>query len=165
MDQLDINEVIREVIALTRSEMDGRRIMLRTELADDLPLTQGDRVQLQQVILNLIMNAIEAMSGGKVRELLVSSELDELRNVTVSVRDSGPGLDPESMDHIFDAFYTTKSGGMGMGLAISRSIVEKHGGRIRASPDTSRGTKFQFTLPAGPVDAEPAPEAGLPSVQ
>ena len=127
--------------------------MLRTELADDLPAIQGDRVQLQQVILNLVMNAIEAMSGGTTRELLVSSKIHELSNVIVSVCDSGPGLDPRSIDHIFDAFYTTKSGGMGMGLAISRSIIERHGGRILVNPSTCGGTVFQFTLPGGPIDA------------
>ena len=132
MISLDINEPILEVIALTRSEVVKNGISLQTQLADGLPLIQGDRVQLQQVILNLIINAIEAMSGVSegARELLISTGKDASSGVLVAVQDFGPGLDPESLDRLFDAFYTTKPGGMGMGLSICRSIIEAHGGRL-----------------------------------
>ena len=148
-DWLDINETILEVTALARSEVQGNRVSLETQLADDVPLILGDRIQLQQVILNLIINAIEAMSGANEgpRELLVGSGKDESQGVLVTVRDSGPGLDPESLDHLFTAFYTTKPQGMGMGLAISRSIIEAHGGRLWATLNAPRGAVFQFTLP------------------
>jgi signal transduction histidine kinase len=126
-------------------------VALQTELTDDLPPVWGDRVQLQQVILNLLMNGIEAMSGVRERgrELQVSCGRDELANVLVVVRDSGVGLDPESHVRLFEAFYTTKPQGMGMGLAISRSIIEAHGGRLWATANTPHGAIFQFTLPAG----------------
>ena len=116
-----------------------------------MPLVLGDRIQLQQVILNLIINAIEAMSGVSdgPRELLVGSGKDESQGVRVTVRDSGPGLDPESLAHLFTAFYTTKPQGMGMGLAISRSIIEAHGGRLWATANEGRGATFQLTLPIG----------------
>ena len=119
--------------------------------ADDVPLILGDRIQLQQVILNLIINAVEAMSGvgENPRDLLVGSEKDESQGVLVAVRDSGPGLDPESLDHLFTPFYTTKPQGMGMGLAISRSIIEAHGGSLWATANDGRGAAFQFTLPTG----------------
>ncbi len=148
-DWLDINETIFEVIALARSEVQKNRVSLQTQLASDLPLILGDRIQLQQVILNLIINAIEAMSavGENPRELLVGSEKAESQRLLVAVRDSGPGLDCESLDHIFTAFYTTKPQGMGMGLAISRSIIEAHGGRLWATLNAPRGAVFQFTLP------------------
>jgi PAS domain S-box-containing protein len=147
-DWLSVNDVIREVVTLTRSEADRNRVSLETELDDDLPPVRGDGIQLQQVILNLIMNAIEAMSavGEGPRELLVRSARDGSQAVLVAVRDSGKGLDPEQLDQVFDAFYTTKPTGMGMGLAISRSIVEAHGGRLWATANTPRGAIFQFTL-------------------
>jgi PAS domain S-box-containing protein len=146
---LDINEAIREVIALTRSEAAKTGVSVKTDLADGLPLIYGDRVQLQQVILNLIINAIEAMSGvGETpRGLLISTGQAEPGGVLVAVRDSGPGLDPASLEHLFNAFYTTKSGGMGMGLAICRSIIEAHEGQLWASANEPRGAVFQFTLP------------------
>ena len=153
-DWLDINETIREVIALVRSEVHRSGIALETQLSDEVhyaPLILADRIQLQQVLLNLIMNAIEAMSGADdgPRELLVCSGTDESRRVLVAVRDSGPGLDPQSLERLFDAFYTTKPHGMGMGLAISRSIIEAHGGRLWATANEGRGATFQFTLPTG----------------
>ena len=125
-------------------------VSLDTQLAERLPFLRGDRVQLQQVILNLIMNAIEAMSGAGdgSRRLSISTSDDPPTGVIVTVQDSGPGLNPESFDRLFDAFYTTKSSGIGMGLAISRSIVEAHGGRIWASPNAPRGTVFEFDVPA-----------------
>jgi len=150
-DWLDINETILEVTALARSEVQGNRVSLQTQLSDDVPLIVGDRIQLQQVILNLINNAIEAMSGvgDGPRELQVGSTTDESQGVRVAVRDSGPGLDPESLNHLFTAFYTTKPQGMGMGLAISRSIIENHGGRLWATANPDKGATFQFTLPTG----------------
>jgi PAS domain S-box-containing protein len=150
-DWLDINETVLEVIALASSEAQKNRVSLQTQLSSDLPLILGDRIQLQQVILNLIINAIEAMSAvsENPRELLIGSEKDESQGVLVAVRDSGPGLDPKSLDHLFTAFYTTKPQGMGMGLAISRSIIEAHGGRLWATANKDRGAAFQFTLPAG----------------
>jgi signal transduction histidine kinase len=140
--------MILETIALTRSEMQRHRVLLQTELANDLPSILGDRVQLQQVILNLIMNAIEAMSevSDGPRELLIGSHADAPEGVIVTVRDSGPGLKPESLDRIFDPFYTTKPTGMGMGLSICRSIIEAHGGRLWVSANAPRGAIFQFTL-------------------
>jgi signal transduction histidine kinase len=149
-DALEINGAILEVIALTRGEILKHGGSVQTQLAEDLPLIQGDRVQLQQVILNLIINAVEAMSAVSegARELLISTGKDASGGVLVTVRDSGPGLNPESFDRLFDAFYTTKPGGMGMGLSICRSIVEAHGGRIWASL-AAPGTAFQCVLPVG----------------
>ena len=149
-DWVHINETILEVVALTRSEVQGNRIALQTQLSDDLPLVLGDRIQLQQVILNLIINAVEAMSGAGEgpREMEVGSGKNESQGVLVIVRDSGPGLDPNSLDHLFTAFFTTKAQGLGMGLAISRSIIEAHGGRLWATANQHRGATFQFTLPA-----------------
>jgi two-component system, LuxR family, sensor kinase FixL len=150
-DWVYINETILEVIALARSEAQKNRVSLQTQLSSDAPLILGDRIQLQQVILNLIINAIEAMSENNEgpRELQVVSEKDGSQEVLVAVRDSGPGLDPKSLNHLFTAFYTTKPQGMGMGLAISRSIIEAHGGRLWATANEDRGATFQFTLPAG----------------
>jgi C4-dicarboxylate-specific signal transduction histidine kinase len=149
-DCLDINAGIREVIELTRGESVKNGISMQADLADGLPLIEGDRVQLQQVILNLIVNAVEAMSGASdgTRELLVSSRKADPGGVLVGVRDSGPGLAPETLEHVFDAFYTTKPGGLGMGLSICRSIIDSHGGRLSAEANEPRGAIFQFTLPA-----------------
>jgi two-component system, LuxR family, sensor kinase FixL len=148
-DWLDINETILEVIALARSDVHGNRVALQTQLSDDVPRILGDRIQLQQVILNLIVNAIEAMSGVSdgPREILVSSGKYESNGVVVAVQDSGIGLAAESLEHLFDAFFTTKPSGMGMGLAISRTIIEAHGGRLWATPNDGPGATFQFTLP------------------
>ncbi len=150
-DALEINGAILEVIALTRGEVVKNGVSVQTQLAEGLPLIQGDRVQLQQVILNLIINAVEAMSAVSegARELLISTGKDASGGVLVAVRDSGPGLNPESFDHLFDAFYTTKPRGMGMGLSICRSIVEAHGGQIWASRTAGPGTALQCTLPVG----------------
>ena len=150
-DWVSINETITEVIALAHSEIQRNRVSLQTQLSSDVPLILGDRIQLQQVILNLTINAIEAMTGvgENPRELLISSARDASQGVFVAVRDSGPGLDPDSLDHLFNAFYTTKPQGMSMGLAISRSIFEAHGGRLWATANESRGAVFQFTLSAG----------------
>ena len=157
-DQLDINEPILEVIALARSEVQRSGVSLQTRLAPDLPLVEGDRVQLQQVMLNLILNAVEALSGVSEgsRDLLISSEDGGADGVRVAVQDSGPGLIPESADRLFEAFYTTKPTGMGMGLAICRSIIEAHGGRLWATANEPRGAVFQFSLP--PERDETAPK-------
>jgi C4-dicarboxylate-specific signal transduction histidine kinase len=150
-DWFDINKAIHEVIALARSEVQGNRVSLKTQLAGNLPPILGDRVQLQQVLLNLMMNAIEAMRGVDEgpRDLWVDSERLESTDVLIAVRDSGSGLDPQSLDRLFEAFYTTKPDGLGMGLAISRSIIEAHGGRLWATANAPRGAVFQFTLPTG----------------
>ena len=150
-DRVDVNETILEVIALARSEVQSNGVSLRTRLGDELPFILGDRIQLQQVILNLMINAIEAMNevGDAPRELLIVSAKDDSQSVLVSVRDSGPGLNPDSLDRLFHAFHTTKPHGMGMGLAISRSIVEAHGGRLWAAANVPHGAVFQFTLPVG----------------
>jgi signal transduction histidine kinase len=148
-DSLEINEVILDVIALTSREIEKNGISAQTQLAESLPAIQGDRVQLQQVILNLLINAIEAineMSEGP-REMLISTAKAD-PGVLVSVRDSGPGLTPESVERLFESFYTTKPGGLGMGLSICRSIIEAHGGRLWASANEPRGAVFQFTVTA-----------------
>jgi PAS domain S-box-containing protein len=151
-DSLEVNETIREVTALTRSEAEKNGISMQTQLAEGLPLIPGDRVQLQQVILNLIINAVEAMSGlGEgSRELLISTAKAKPDGVLVAVRDSGPGLTPTTLERVFDAFYTTKSGGLGMGLSICRSIIEAHGGRLWATASEPHGATFMFTLPEHP---------------
>ena len=145
---LDMNQVIREVVAITEGEVRRNGVALRTELAGDLPPILGDRVELEQVVLNLTVNAIEAMSaiGDRPRELVIRTQSGEVDQVRVAVQDSGIGLDPQSMGRIFDAFYTSKSQGMGMGLAISRSIIAAHGGQIWAVPNDGPGATFQFTL-------------------
>ena len=148
-DQLEINGAIREVMELTRGEAEKNGVSVHTQFADGLPLIQGDRVHLQQVILNLIVNAVQAMAGVSdgARELLISTGA-AADDVLVAVRDTGPGLPPSSAEHLFDAFYTTKADGMGMGLSICRSIIEAHGGRLWASANLPRGAVFQFTAPA-----------------
>src|SRR6266542_45703 len=145
--QVDLNDVVREVAGLTRTEMDRNRVELRTELADDLPSVQADRIELQQLVLKLIVNAIEAMSDGARRDLLIASKKDDANNVRVSVCDSGRGLDPAAADRIFQPFYTTKPGGMGMGLAICRSILERLGGRLSTRANAPCGTIFEFRIP------------------
>ena len=150
-DLIEVNDPIREVIELTRSEASKNGVSVMVQLADDLPLIRGDRVQLQQVVLNLIINAVEAMSDvrDRARQLVISTRKAELGDVLVVVRDSGPGLPPAARDRIFEAFYTTKASGLGMGLSICRSIIEAHNGRFWASPNEPRGAMFQFTLPQG----------------
>ncbi|TPN74999.1 serine/threonine protein kinase [Mesorhizobium sp. CU2] len=145
---VDMAELVQETLALAQGEIRSSQIALRTELADDVPMVAGDRVQLQQVILNLVVNAIDAIKAGRAdeRDLLVSLSTDG-EKITLSVRDSGVGLAPGSSDKVFDAFYSTKPGGMGVGLAISRSIVEAHGGAVYAAPNYPNGAVFGFTLP------------------
>ena len=148
---LNINDAISAVIALTAAEVQRNRVALRTELSNDLPPLLGDRIQLQQVILNLVVNAIEAMRGidPTQRELIVVSRKDASNRVLVEVQDSGAGLEGVALDRLFDAFYTTKPEGMGIGLAVSRTIIEAHGGQLLASPRVPKGAAFQFRLPAG----------------
>jgi len=147
--RLGVNEAILDVITLLRTEVHEHRVLLKTQLSNDLPLVLADRVQLQQVILNLIMNALEAMNGipDGSRRLLIVSKRHDSNGVLILVKDSGKGLDADNLDHLFDAFYTTKPEGMGMGLAICRSIIEAHGGRLWASANSPVGAVFQFTLP------------------
>jgi len=148
-DLLNINDAILAVIALVGPEAQRNRVLLRTELSNDLPLVLGDRIQLQQVILNLIMNAIEAMRGidQTQRKVLVVSRKDESKGALVEVQDWGAGLEGHALERLFDAFYTTKPDGMGIGLAVSRTIIESHGGRLRALPNVPKGAVFQFQLP------------------
>ena len=157
-DRFDLNEAILEMVALTRSEVLNHGILLQTELAPGLSRVDGDRTQLQQVILNLILNAVEAMGGSDegTRELSINTEREAAGGVLVTVRDSGPGLDPADTERVFTAFYTTKPKGMGMGLAICRSMVEAHGGRMWASANEPRGAVFQFTLPLERDESIPA---------
>ncbi|PYR25524.1 MAG: hypothetical protein DMF98_11935 [Acidobacteria bacterium] len=149
---LDLNEVTREVIALSLSDLQRNRVALQLELAEDLPTIIGDRIQLQQVILNLLRNASDAMVDvhDRPRQLLVRTEREDGDRVRVSVRDAGVGVDPRSMNKLFDAFYTTKSDGMGIGLSVSRSIIEGHQGRLWAESNDGPGATFSFSIPSGP---------------
>jgi signal transduction histidine kinase len=147
---LDINGVVNEVVALVQRELFSRRTSLRMELEPALPGVLADRVQLQQVVINLVMNSIEAMQSvaDGPRELVIRSRQDEAQQVLVAVKDSGVGISGENADHLFKAFFTTKSSGMGMGLSICRSIIEAHRGRLSAIGDDGPGATFQFVLPA-----------------
>jgi C4-dicarboxylate-specific signal transduction histidine kinase len=147
-ESVNINEAIEEIAVLIGAELQRDRVVLQMDLAADLPSVVGDRVQLQQVVMNLILNAVEAMRpvAERERNLLIRTEGSEADEVRVTFQDSGTGIDPRTQEEIFDAFYTTKPGGLGMGLAISRSIVENHGGRLWATPNQGRGSTFCFTL-------------------
>jgi signal transduction histidine kinase len=151
-ESLDLNEATREVVALSLSELERNNVIVRTELAGELPPVQGDRVQLQQVILNLFLNASDAMSSvvDRPRQLVIRTERDGEDRVRLSVRDTGVGFEPQGMDRLFDAFYTTKSNGMGIGLSVSRFIVESHKGRLWATPNDGPGATFSFSIPCGP---------------
>jgi len=163
IESLDLNEAIREVIALSLSELQRNRVILRTELADDLPLITGDRVQLQQVVLNLLRNASDAMSAvdDRPRHMVITTEREEGDRVRLTVQDGGVGLDPQAMDRLFEAFYTTKNDGMGMGLSVSRSIIERHHGRLWAAPNDGPGATFSFSIPCGPASATGARSLGV----
>jgi signal transduction histidine kinase len=149
-DSMDINEAAREVIELTRGEALKNRISLQAQFAKGLPTIAGDRVQLQQVVLNLIVNALQAMSGvnDDSRQVLVTTKKAEPNEVYLGVQDTGPGLNEEILPHLFEPFYTSKPNGMGMGLAVCRSIIEAHHGRLWATGCRPRGALFQFTIPA-----------------
>jgi signal transduction histidine kinase len=146
---LDINHVVREVVALVQRELTSHQASLRLELAPALPMILGDRVQLQQVMINLVMNGAEAMQSvtDRPRELMIRSSQDETQQVLVGVTDSGVGISAENADRLFNPFFTTKSSGMGMGLSICRSIIEAHDGRLWATATVPHGATFQFTLP------------------
>jgi len=152
---LDVNDVVREAIAPVQRELTSQRVSLQTELALTPPMILGDRVQLQQVIINLVMNGIEAMQSvtDRPRELVIRSHQDETHRVLVNVTDSGVGISAENADRLFNAFFTTKSSGMGMGLSICRSIIEAHGGRMSAANNEGHGATFQFVLPLHQEDA------------
>jgi len=147
--RVDLNEIIREIVALTQGEVERRGATLRTDLAVNLPAVMGDRVRLQQVLLNLVINALDAMNEvtDRPRSIRIHTEAQDATSILIAVEDSGVGLGPEKMSRLFDAFYTTKPDGLGMGLAISRSIVEEHGGRLWAASNEGPGATFQFTLP------------------
>jgi C4-dicarboxylate-specific signal transduction histidine kinase len=150
---VDVNEVIREMIVLLRGEATRYAISFRTSLAADLPQVMADHVQLQQVLMNLMMNAIDALKDvDGTRELDIKSQTAENEQLLLSVSDTGEGLPPQQADQIFNAFFTTKAHGTGMGLAISRSIIEAHGGRLWAGSNSPRGASFYFTLPTGPEE-------------
>jgi signal transduction histidine kinase len=148
--RLDLNEVLNDVVSLVQREVLNHRVSLRLNLAAELPPVLGDRVQLQQVLINLVINAIQAMAdiGDELRQLLIKSGLDEEGHVVVAVQDSGTGIDPTNANRLFDAFFTTRPNGMGMGLSICRSIIEAHGGRVWASSNAGGGATFQFSLPS-----------------
>jgi signal transduction histidine kinase len=145
---LDVNDVVNEVVALVQRELLSHRVSLRMELAPALPVVLADRVQLQQVIINLVINGIEAMQAvtNRPRELSIRTHRNE-RQVVVTVKDCGVGISPEDADRLFNAFFTTKSSGMGIGLSICRSIIEAHGGRVWAEPNLPHGAIFSFTVP------------------
>jgi signal transduction histidine kinase len=149
VESMDLNDATREVIALSLSDLQRNRVVLQQELAEPLPLIMGDRIQLQQVILNLLRNASEAMAevNDRSRHLVVRTEREGDAGVRVTVRDAGVGLDRQSLDKLFDTFYTTKQGGMGVGLSVSRSIVERHHGRMWAEPNDGPGATFAFSIP------------------
>ena len=161
LEPLDMNDVTREVVTLSMSDLQRNRIVLQSEFADDLPTITGDRIQLQQVVLNLLRNASDAMVTvqDRPRQLLIRTALDGDDRVRVSVRDAGVGLDVQSMTKLFDAFYTTKVEGMGIGLSVSRSIIEKHHGRLWAEPNDGPGATFSFSIPAAAQTPAGLPQA------
>jgi signal transduction histidine kinase len=148
-ESVDLNDATREVIALSLNELQRSRVILQSQFGDDLPSVTGDRVQLQQVILNLVRNALDAMTtvDDRPRELLITTERDEGNHVRLSVQDAGVGFDPQSLDKLFEAFYTTKNDGMGVGLSLSRSIIENHHGSLSARPNKGPGATFSFSIP------------------
>jgi signal transduction histidine kinase len=160
---VEINDAVLEIMTLARATMSEHRISVKMQLSEGLPRILGDRVQFQQVILNLIMNAVEAMSEvvEGSRELLISTSEAEPGSVLVAISDSGPGLPQADLDRLFEAFYTTKASGLGMGLSICRSIVQNHGGRLWASPNEPRGAIFRIMLPIGEKSPE-NPESSTP---
>jgi C4-dicarboxylate-specific signal transduction histidine kinase len=153
-DWFDLNNAIEEIIVLAHSAISKNEVTVQTRMKEGPFLVQGDRVQLQQVVLNLILNAVEAMNSveSAERELLITAERSQTNCALVAVKDSGPGIDPEQLNRVFEGFYTTKAGGLGMGLLICRSIVNAHGGRLWAVSNEPRGAIFQFTLPDAETD-------------
>jgi PAS domain S-box-containing protein len=160
LESVNLNETTQEVIALSLSDLQRHQVVLQTQFADDLPVISGDRVQLQQVILNLLRNAADAMTDvhDRPRHLLIRTQRDEGDRVRLTVRDAGVGFDTHNADKLFDAFYTTKNDGMGIGLSVSRSIVERHYGRLWAEPNVGPGATFSFSIPLAPEAAtDPGP--------
>jgi C4-dicarboxylate-specific signal transduction histidine kinase len=157
-ESVDLNEAAREVIALSASELQRSRVILRSELAEDVPPVIGDRVQLQQVMLNLLLNASDAMSSvdDRPRQVVIRTDLDKDDRVRLAVQDAGVGFDPQDVNKLFEAFYTTKSDGMGIGLSISRSIIESHHGHLFATPNDGPGATFSFSIPRVPEGATQA---------
>jgi len=161
-NSVDMNEAVRDVIELIRGEAVKNGVSLQMELGKGLPLIKGDRVQLQQVVLNLIINAVQAVGAvaDGAREVLITTAQADPNGVLVAVKDSGPGLAPASLERLFEAFYTTKPGGLGMGLSICRSIIEAHEGRVWVTANLPQGAVFQFTLPLERDETVPAEHAG-----
>jgi signal transduction histidine kinase len=146
--ELNLRDIVSEVLSLVSYEVQSQHIILQKELADDLPAVSGDKVQLQQVLLNLVMNAIEAMNGIRDRRLELTVKIDRTESgIVVAVTDRGPGIKPPELDRVFDAFHTTKNANLGMGLSICRSIIEAHGGKLWAESNIGPGITFKFTLP------------------
>jgi C4-dicarboxylate-specific signal transduction histidine kinase len=169
-ESVNLNDAVLEVIALSMVELQKNRVMLRPELADDLPLVRGDRVQLQQVILNLLRNGSDAMSAveDRPRQLVIRTERDGGDRVRLTVQDVGVGFEPQAVDRLFDAFYTTKGDGMGIGLSVSRSIIERHDGRLWAKLNDGPGAAFSFSIPRSPeslAHADGICELQAPAVQ
>jgi signal transduction histidine kinase len=158
-ESVDLNEATREVIALSVGDLQNAKVIVRTELASDLQLVTGDRVQLQQVVLNLLRNALDAMNtiDDRPRDLLIRTERDEADWVRLSVTDTGVGFDSQTRERLFEAFYTTKTDGMGVGLSVSRSIIENHQGRLWAVLNDGPGATFSFSVPVGPPKLTRAP--------
>jgi signal transduction histidine kinase len=154
---VSVNDLVGDVLALLRGEMENRKVSLQNEMLRALPQVMADRVQLQQVFLNLITNAVDAMSPvtDRKRVLTITSRIVDPDRLEITLEDSGTGIDPSDMDRIFDAFFTTKSDGMGMGLSICRSIIESHGGRLSAAPRHPHGSAFQIVLPTVAPRGEP----------
>ena len=146
---IDLNHVIQDVVLLLRAELGRHHVTLTLDLASELPLVLGDRIQLQQVLLNLTMNAIDAMAtvADRSRELVIRASQSDRDHVMIAVQDTGVGIAANNLDHVFSAFFTTKASGMGMGLSISRSIIESHGGRLWATPNPTHGATFHFAVP------------------
>ena len=161
IEPVDLNEAAREVIALSWGDLQRNGVVLRAELADELPLVGGDRVQLQQVIINLLRNASDAMSGvdDRRRQVVISTAPDEDHHVRLTVKDTGVGFGPQGAERLFEAFYTTKSDGMGIGLSVSRSIIESHHGRLWAVSNDGPGATFSFSIPEYSGKENPVGEA------
>jgi C4-dicarboxylate-specific signal transduction histidine kinase len=158
IEQVNLNDAAREVVALSSSELNRNRVVLHIDLAEDLPEISGDRIQLQQVILNLLLNAAEAMAevNDRHRTLLIQTRLHSDNTVRLSVKDVGVGVDEQAIERVFDTFYTSKANGMGVGLSVSRSIIESHKGRLWAAVNDGPGATFSFSIPCSPgAAAEP----------
>jgi signal transduction histidine kinase len=157
MQPLDLNQTVSEMIHVVRAEARRRNVSIRTHLAEDLPVVHGDRVQLQQVILNLLLNGMEALTDTSGEKTLEIQTARHENGAKLTVSDTGPGMSPDTLTRLFDPFFTTKRAGMGLGLSISRSLIERHGGRIWAERSSTGGATFRVLLPPGPTPAERQP--------